>query len=78
MLGAVPPVAVVIHLVNLGPLTVADPKHRRHASIGADRDARIDGFDVASFWEDLQLDEFLGQRITIQATARCAPYFASN
>ena len=80
VLGAVPPVTVVVHLVNLRRFTVAHAKERRHTSVRTDRDARIDGLDMARFGKDLELHDSLGHRFTVRASTRrnAAPRFASN
>jgi|RhiMetdeSRZDD1v2_1073273.scaffolds.fasta_scaffold113011_4 hypothetical protein len=65
MLGAVPPVPVVVDLVDVASFTVPNPVERGDARVGPDRDARIDRLDVTSFWKDLELYEFLAQRGTV-------------
>jgi hypothetical protein len=57
-------VAIAVDLMDLPTLTVANSKESIDASVGTDRDARINRLDVAAFREKLELYEPFGQRVT--------------
>lgn len=60
MLGAVPPVAVVVDLMDERCLAISNPIHGGHARSRADRDTRIDRLDVTDFRKDVELHESFG------------------
>ena len=64
MLRAVPPMPVMIHLMDLPSVPVADVKEPRHACIGADGHTRVDRVDVTGLGKDLELHELLGHLIS--------------
>src|SRR5215207_6319379 len=59
VLGAVPPMAVVIDLMDLSSFAISHAKERGHPRVGSDHDARVERVHVARLGKDLELYGFL-------------------